>query len=197
MIDFIAEQLDSLFGLSFSLLYDELLTMFCYSRPECDLFDYDIKIYSLLELVTAARSRPSDIFASVNKNCQLDLLAYGQYPFAFWDSWGKVIMSGILDGNLKSWGRSDECLRQEFGVNITGIGIREIKSDYCLGQFKIPIFPLPFEQGICVPNTCKSADVNAIAEAIYNMFLSIQLTLTNIRLVIDLISFGQNYPTLR
>ena len=26
------------------------------------------------------------------------------------DSWGKI-PAGILDGNLKSWGRSDECLK--------------------------------------------------------------------------------------
>ena len=199
MVDFITEQLDSYLGLSTSLVYDELLTVYCFSRSECDLFDYDIETHSFLGIVTKARSNPSDLFREVNEECLMDLTAYRQYPFAFWDSWGKVLLPGLLDGNLKSWGRSDECLRQEFNVNITGMesSSHKIKSDYCLGQFNIPIFPLPFEQGICIPNTCKSDDVNSIASAIYNSFLSVQLTVTNIRLVIDLITFGQNYPTLR
>ena len=51
-------------------------------------------------------------------------------------------------------------------------------------------------QGICVPNSCITDDVNSIAENLYGIFLKIQLGIQNTNLVFDLIRFGYNYPTL-
>ena len=99
-------------------------------------------VRSLLELV---QSPTSVIFGSVNSQCLRDLNGYGDYPFAFWDSWGKLILSGYLEGNLKSWGRSDQCFKTTLRLeNKT----REVATDYCLARIPlgIPLVPLPLEQ---------------------------------------------------
>ena len=57
------------------------------------------------------------ISKDVSKKCLVDFVdvfraisALDFQALRLIDSWGKI-PAGILDGNLKSWGRSDECLK--------------------------------------------------------------------------------------
>jgi len=51
----------------------------------------------------------------------------------FIDSWGKI-PSGMLEGNLRAWGRSDECL-----ATTVVAGSNAISTDYCLSSIPTPL----------------------------------------------------------
>ena len=149
---FSIELIDTLIDSNFGLLYDEYLMVFCLQNG-CDLGNNDQSDLSLVRsLLELAQSPAGVIFGSVNSQCLKDINGYGDYPFAFWDSWGKLVLSGYLEGNLKSWGRSDECFKTTLRLDNQ---TREVATDYCLSRIPlgIPLVPLPLEQEKFIRNT--------------------------------------------
>jgi len=142
---FSIELIDTLIDSNFGLLYDEYLIVFCLQNG-CELQNNDQSDLSLVRsLLELAQSPAGVIFGSVNSQCLKDINGYDDYPFAFWDSWGKLVLSGYLEGNLKSWGRSDECFKTTLRLDNQ---TREVATDYCLSRIPlgIPLVPLPLEQ---------------------------------------------------
>lgn len=96
------------------------------------------------------------------------------------DSWGRI-PSGILSGNLHSFGNFDECLSINRNTESEIIGI--IKGQYCLQPITIPNFNttqysvrlgnmpnLPSEKpslviGICLPDQCSPGLIKNITDA--------------------------------
>lgn len=64
------------------------------------------------------------------------------------DAWGKP-GAGILEGNAWALGSYDECRSLE--------GTR-----YCHAGFQVPILPLPYTVGMCVPAECTDQDIDSV-----------------------------------
>ena len=87
-----------------------------------DCTDEYILYHKVPEFVTELRKIGDSITIGVNENCIFDFTRIfyeisdlNLAAIQMIDSWGKI-PSGILDGNLKAWGRSDLCLKTEISI---------------------------------------------------------------------------------
>ena len=105
--DFWFELLDHLYETKFQHLFDDFLAIRC-AQTNCDpAFIISQTQSFILDLLVSFSTGIAN--GQISSQCTADLALFGQYPFKFWDSYGKVILSGYLQGNLRSWGRSDQC----------------------------------------------------------------------------------------
>jgi hypothetical protein len=89
-----------------------------------DCSESDILFYKIPEIVTFFRTFNEFIGFYVDEQCVVDfgflireLENLNFDAIKVLDSWGKI-PSGILDGNLKAWGRSDLCLSTQIKDSI-------------------------------------------------------------------------------
>ena len=189
--DLHVELFDYLFDTNLRLTFDELFAYSCLNNG-CNPMKLSNQTNSMI--LDLARTFQTGLASdNINQQCSHDLSLFDQYPFSFFDSYGKLVLSGYLQGNLKSWGRSDQCFATQITVN--DYVERDIGTDFCLGQFNlgVPAIPVPLEQGICVPDSCKSQDVNGIVALLNTKMDTLMLAISNIQHTLRWITFQGDF----
>ena len=171
----ILKEIDARSGSAYADIQQNAINFVCVFADCTDEF---ILYYKIPELVAIFQSIPEIMLQNVNPLCLADFeIVLNEIPKANFgalkmvDAWGKI-PSGILDGNLKAWGRSDLCFATTIKPFDTG---NEISTDYCLSNIATPL-GIPFQYGVCVPDTCTTRDVNNLLHNLLESMARLQIS---------------------
>lgn len=112
---------------------------------------------------------------SSTRACEEGFLKLANNAVRVLDAWGKP-GAGILEGNLLALGSYDECKSVE-------------GTEYCHATFTVPILPLPYNLGVCLPAECTAQDIETILKEI----LAIVAPNATLPFIITCESFDKTY----